>query len=189
MYDRLTSTAIETIHAMTNTAETGRVMERGRGLKNVMETAVFPISYRSFSTRRVGFRPEGPGEKPLCVIQGNLTAESVWQRIERMLGPREFEQNRRRARVAQAVVQRSSEAGFDDVIAGAVEEQRRRHARARVGHRRRLAVSIRGAVRRAAQIGLENRAHIERIGTGRLAPPFDEVCRPVVADDRAYGWR
>jgi hypothetical protein len=37
MYERLTSTAIETIHATMKTAQKGRVIARGNGRKNAIE--------------------------------------------------------------------------------------------------------------------------------------------------------
>src|SRR5215510_14011377 len=118
---------METAHATTISRETGRVSQRGRGLNRVMVMVEFPIRYRPEPFARLSQRPR---EEALCVIQRNLSAQPVrLKEVERVLGPRNLEQHRRGANLRQAIVELAPEARVDDVIAGAVDEERGRDAR------------------------------------------------------------
>src|ERR1041385_1497334 len=122
---------------MTNSADTGRVIERGSGLKMVMETMEIPTGYRSYRGRGL---PQRPGEKSLRVIERNLPGQAVGDGVEGVIRPRHLEQHRCGAGALQLAVESAAEPRQDDVITQPVNEQRRRNARAHVGNGRRLAV-------------------------------------------------
>jgi len=99
-YDLLTRTAIEAAHATRITIETGRVTERGSGFRIDMERVEAPIPYRHLNRSIVEADlqvrlplPQCPREESLGVIQGNLSAEPVRQRVKRMFSPRDLQQD------------------------------------------------------------------------------------------------
>src|SRR5512147_1809820 len=107
-----------------------------------------PITYRFRSRNRL---PECPGEKPLRVIERNLAADAVRQRVKRVFRPWNLQEHGHGACLTKAEVEFAAEARRHDVVAATIYQQGGRKTRRNVGDGRRLLIFGKSCLRAAAQ--------------------------------------
>src|SRR5262245_12201246 len=127
---------------------------------------------------------ESPFEKLFRVVQRQLPAWSVRNGVERMFGPWNCQQHRRGTRGAQPIVKHRPESWQYDVIAAAVDQQRRWKSTRHISDRRCLAVAVGHLLWRSSKKRGLNRPYVERIRCGRIAVAVCQIDRTVVADNR-----
>src|SRR5262245_45285836 len=100
-----------------------------------------------------------------------------------MFGPWNCQQHRRGTRGVQPIVKHRPESWQYDVIATAVDQQRRWKSMRHIRDRRRLAVAIGYLIWRPFKKRGLNRPYVKRIRLGRITVAVCQIDRTVVADN------